>query len=72
MGVDRRCTYDIRSGGMKMKPEELKVGMKVKWRDKSYKIISLQNGIKLRRLSKTLEIIYGAMGIKAEDLEEIK
>lgn len=55
-----------------MKPEELKVGMKVKWRDKSYKIISLQNGIKLRRLSKTLEIIFGALGIKAEDLEEIK
>lgn len=55
-----------------MKPEELKVGMKVKWRGKPYKIISLQNGIKLRRLSKKFRIIYGAMGIKAEDLEEIK
>lgn len=30
-----------------MKPEELKVGMKVKWKGKLYKIISLQNGIKL-------------------------
>ena len=65
-----RSTYDI-SGG-RMKPEELKVGMKVKWKGKLYKIISLQNGIKLRRLSKTFGIIYGAMGIKAEDLEEIK
>ncbi len=55
-----------------MNHEELKVGMKVKWKDKPYKIISLQNGIKLRRLSKTFGIIYGAMGIKAEDLEEIK
>lgn len=55
-----------------MKPEELKVGMKVKWRGKPYKIISLQNGIKLRELSKTSGIIYGAMGIKVEDLKEIK
>ena len=55
-----------------MKPEELKVGMKVKWRDKPYKIISLKNGIKLREMSKSGGIVFGAMGIKAEDLEEIK
>ena len=55
-----------------MKPEDLKVGMRVRWKGVPYKIISLQNGIKLRRLSKTFGIIYGAMGIKAEDLEETK
>lgn len=56
-----------------MKPEDLKVGMRVRWKSIPYKIISLQNGrIKLREMSKSGGIVFGAMGVKAEDLEEIK
>ena len=54
-----------------MKPEDLKVGMRVRWKGVPYKIISLQNGrIKLREMSKSGGIVFGAMAIKAEDLEE--
>lgn len=53
-----------------MRPEDLKVGMRVRWKGVPYKIISLQNGIKLREMSKAGRIVYGALGIKPEDLEE--
>lgn len=53
-----------------MKPEDLEVGMRVRWKGVPYKIISLQNGIKLREMSKSGGIVYGALGIESEDLEE--